>query len=493
MPRAAARAVVPRACDDAGVTDPRIDDALAVLLSDELAPIVELVLCRRDGLTEAHGAPGSVGFEASGPRWTRGEDPLARQDAGAFAPLSDELASIRPCATANHYPFAYDNAAQLFDDPRAPDIAVVHTAAHNWEDRGGHRGEHGSLDVVQSRAPLILSGAGVRSLGTVEAAARMIDVAPTICALLDLPPPRGSQGRALTEYLDPSVRPSRVVAFLWDGTNANVLRAMTEAGELPAVAELLSQGTMLAHGLIASFPSVTLANHTTALTGVHPGRHGVLHNFYFDRAAGRRIVTNAPEVWHLARDEIAADAETLFEVVARTRGDMTAAVNEPVDRGARYATFDALRTGAFDDVAAAMPDPSSVPGSTLEFLERKREYAWSSAADHLAVQQATDLWSGAAGHPRPRLLWVNLILPDAANHLGGPYSDIGHAGLRDTDGRMGQILRAMDDGRDDTAYLLLADHGMEESDPACVGDWKPALARAGLAIRDEGEGFLYLM
>ena len=55
--------------------------------------------------------------------------------------------------------------AQLFDHPCAPDLCVIHTAAHNWEDQGGHRGEHGSLDVVQARAPFILAGRGVQKLG----------------------------------------------------------------------------------------------------------------------------------------------------------------------------------------------------------------------------------------------------------------------------------------------------------------------------------------
>ena len=57
--------------------------------------------------------------------------------------------------------------AQLFDAPSPPDVCVIHTAAHNWEDAGGHRGEHGSLDAVQCRAPFIIGGAGVRALGKV--------------------------------------------------------------------------------------------------------------------------------------------------------------------------------------------------------------------------------------------------------------------------------------------------------------------------------------
>jgi hypothetical protein len=33
---------------------------------------------------------------------------------------------------------------------------------------------------------------------------------------------------------------------------------------------------------------------------------------------------------------------------------------------------------------------------------------------------------------------------------------------------------------------------MVAADPACSGDWDEALAAAGLAVRDEAYGFLYL-
>jgi len=476
------------------------DDALGVLLGDGLADVVDLVLLARGGIVEAHARDGSVGFHGSGRvAWRRGRDPLAQRDPGAFATLDEELVNRRPANHHNHYPYAYDNVAQLFDDPRAPDLAVVHTPAHNWEERGGHRGEHGSPDVVQSRAPLIMAGAGIRRMGRIDRAARMVDVGPTLAVLAGVEPSsageqlRGQQGRVLEEVLDPAERPEHVVAVLCDGTNANVLYAMADAGELPAFAGLMAEGTTFGHGCIASFPSVTLANHTTALTGLHPGAHGVLHNFYFDRRTQRRIVTNAPERWHLARDEIAGSAETVFEAVAARGGrGFTAAVNEPVDRGASSATFDLLRTGAIGlDAFAASPDPA-IPGATQRFADLKREYAFSSIADNLAVRQMRDLWGGSAGNPRPRFQWINLILPDAANHAGGPYSDIGHAGLRDTDRRLGQMLEQLDPTHSRTAVVVLADHGMEESDPDCKGDWDEALAAAGIPFRDEGYGFVYL-
>ena len=140
-----------------------IDRALDILLSDEQASIVDLVLCARDGVVEAHAHDGSVSFTRRGEVTSvKGRNPLERQNASAFSPLDEEMHHVRPTNETNEYPYAYDNAAQLFDDPRAPDLAVVHTPAHNWEERGGHRGEHGSLDLIQSRAPLIVAGKGIK-------------------------------------------------------------------------------------------------------------------------------------------------------------------------------------------------------------------------------------------------------------------------------------------------------------------------------------------
>ena len=470
--------------------------ALEALLGDATKDVVDMVLLARDGECQAHARDGSVGFDAGGPRWVKGRDPIARQDPTMFSPLDDEISGRRPTNERNSYPYAYSSVAQLFANERAPDLAVVHTPAHNWEERGGHRGEHGSLDLVQSRAPLILAGRGVRRLGRIDTHARMVDVAPTLATLAGAAPLTGTvlrrqEGRVLTETLDEQDQPERVVAFLWDGTNANVLHAMADAGELPNVARLMSEGTTFGHGLIASFPSVTLANHTSAITGVHPGTHGILHNAYFDRANGRQIITNAPQTWHLARDEISPDVETIFEALARSGVGPTAAVDEPADRGAGYSTFDFLRRGEVKAVEGALPDPTSIPGATQEFVELKREYAWSSSADTIAVMQAGQLWREEHG-PRPRFIWINLILPDAGNHAGGPYSDIGHAALRDTDRRMGEILDAFDWGGGRTAFALLADHGMEESDPDCKGDFDDALTAAGVRFRDEAYGFVYL-
>jgi predicted AlkP superfamily pyrophosphatase or phosphodiesterase len=107
------------------------------------------------------------------------------------------------------------------------------------------------------------------------------------------------------------------------------------------------------------------------------------------------------------------------------------------------------------------------------------------------------VWSGqylGSDWPLPKFTWCNFSLTDAAFHEGGPHSEIADASIRDTDARLGEILAAVERVGvfDRTAFFLVADHGMEETNPAVQGDWSPALRDAGISFRDEAYGFLYL-
>ena len=109
------------------------------------------------------------------------------------------------------------------------------------------------------------------------------------------------------------------------------------------------------------------------------------------------------------------------------------------------------------------------------------------------MEQFRHLWAEAEGDP-PVFTWVNFTLTDSAFHEGGPYSEMAASAVRDSDARLGRILEAVEQtGKwEDCAFFLVADHGMEESDPAVQGDWDVALTEADVAVRDEGYGFLYL-
>jgi predicted AlkP superfamily pyrophosphatase or phosphodiesterase len=485
-----------------------LDDALTVLLSAELEPIVEMVISSEapEEYT-ARAVDGEVRFRRGDDgtfteTHIAGRNPLGDRATDRFATADDELANLYPHRRANAYPYAYEQVAQVWDHPHAPDLVVLHTAAHHWADQGGHIGEHGSIGAIQARAPFVIAGRGVKRLGMVPRSARLVDVAPTICALLGTAPLDDAgrflacqDGAALLDLLDPTERPHHVIGFLLDGCNPNVLYAMAAAGEAPNVARLKAEGTTFAHGVVSSLPTVTLANHTTAMTGAHPGHHGILHNAWWDRFARRQIVTNDATAWANAMSFLAPGVESIHDAVQRTwPGEFTASINEPADAGAPFSTFDLMRRR----VRSGFPKtPDGLPHATERFVRPFKDYAWYTQVDHHGVLQASGVIGGRildTEYPMPRYLWVNFTLTDSAFHEGGPHSDIARASVRDTDGRIGDVLAAIE-GRgvlDRCAFYLVADHGMETSNPTVTGDWDAALRNAGVDFRDEAYGFVYL-
>jgi phosphonoacetate hydrolase len=480
--------------------------ALAVLLDPALAPIVDIVLSSpsRD-VYEAATADGSVRFRRDHDSFTVdavvGDDPFADQATDRLVGLDAELADPHPPRKRNSYPYAHEQVAQLFDHPAAPDLCVLHTAAHNWEAEGGHRGEHGSLGVVQARAPFVIAGAGARAEGVVPRSGRLVDVAPTICALLGVEARddgtflRGEDGAVLADVLDPATRPRHVVGFLLDGVNPNVLHARAARGDTPNLARLIAGGTSYEHGAIAGMPTVTLANHTSILTGRYPGHHGILHNAWYDRRTGEQIVTNSQATWPWSMQHCLPGVESIHDAVHRTWPTaFTASVNEPCDIGANYSTFDFFRAGTVPPIPETA---DGIPHATERFVRPHKDYAWSTVVDHMGTEQAVGIWSGHyrdVRYPRPTLMWCNFTLTDSAFHIGGPHSEIADASLRDTDARVGEIVSAVEEAgaSDDTAFVVVSDHGMQQTDPTVTGDWDVALRDAGIRFRDEGYGFLYL-
>ncbi len=66
--------------------------------------------------------------------------------------------------------------------------------------------------------------------------------------------------------------------------------------------------------------------------------------------------------------------------------------------------------------------------------------------------------------------------------------------MHDTDARIGEVLAAVERAGvfERTAFFLTADHGMEQSDPTCTGNWADALDVSGITYRDEGYSFIYV-
>jgi predicted AlkP superfamily pyrophosphatase or phosphodiesterase len=331
----------------------------------------------------------------------------------------------------------------------------------------------------------------VTARGLLPVAARVIDVAPTLAWLAGVPLSglADMHGQALVDLLVPT--PGPVVGLLWDGCNSNSLYALAAAGELPNVARLLAQGCALQGGAIAEFPSVTLVNHTCALTGVGPGGHGIVNNAYYDRSDAVQRLTNDARTWHRWSEWLAPGVRTAFERVAGP----TACINEPADSGSSYSTFRLIResgsSGGASDMNALLPDPTADPHTTQDFVGIK-DYAWSSSVDAAGLIQMLEQWASPA--EVPTLTWWNVLLTDTGHHEGGPHSEVAHAAMRDADARLGVFLDHVErmGVLDRTTFLLTSDHGSEGADPDCLGDWTAPLQAAGVRFRDEAVGFLYL-
>ena len=472
------------------------DEAVRVLRGDALAHVVDLV-CWRDG-DHLHVADhrGHARAPSAAPHRPvevlDGRDPVEQQDPSVLA--------------TDVYPYAWERLAGLLageEVDRVPDLVVVHAGAHHWPERGGHLGEHGSLNAVQSRAPLLLAGAGVDARGVLGRGCRTVDVAATLAHAVGAPTD-GMTGRPLDDLVDPS-RVRHVVGLLWDGAPSGQVLDGAADGSLPALSRLLERGCGLSAGAVAEFPSVTLVNHTSALVGVGPGTHGVVHNAYYDRATGRTTVPNDASTWHRHREWLRPAARTVFERLAEADPHaVSVCVNDPCERGATASTFALVRAareaaaerGEADDGSGsgsfvdALPDPSTDALAEHAAAAANPRYRWASKVDAGGLHQVLGAWADAP----PRLTWWNQVLTDTGGHEGGPGSAIQLAALREADRRLGAFLDHLEarDLLDATTFLLTADHGMEAADPSVTGDWDEALREAGLPFRDEGYGFVYL-
>ncbi len=433
-----------------------------------------------------------------------GRDPIAVDTADRFVGHAHESESLFPHRTDNAYPHARDSIAQFFDGRHAPDLVIGHTSSHHFD---SHFGQHGSLGVTQGRAPFIVAGAGVRHDGFVDRSTRTVNVAPTVAALLGIdahPEGVGPTGErrddALLRRQDGDVetavltgeRAEHVVVFLLDGCNANLLHDVIESGEAPHLAELVARGTAYRHGMIASLPTATLANHTTEVTGAHPGHSGVLHNTWFDRGVDRVPDLLAMDQMFVAMQHLDPKVETLYQAVERCRpGAFTTATFEFCDTGASFSSFGLLRSG---DIPS-MPDVESLPHVDLAAAAASQQYRFMSAIDHTSATQTVEAWQQRDGNALPVLSWCALALTDEAGHESGPHGVAARAAVRDSDGRIGDVMAAVEaaGALDTTAVIVIADHGMEQNDPENTGSWAEALTSAGIALRDVGDGLIYLL
>jgi hypothetical protein len=427
-----------------------------------------------------------------------GENPIARQDPRALRTLAEEKAAAeasgfeaddpaRRFVRAEHqsYPFAYERIAQLFDSPNAPDLAL---SSNDWC-LGLQPGQHGALHVRQARAPLWLSGPGVRRGGH-DAAVREVDVAPTVLAALGFPlidgrdatgrtsAERGvapdvllarQDGRVIDEVLDPNgPRPRYLYVLLLDGLHPTALEELlaTHPERYPNLLSLRERAAVLENGSIVNFPSITWPSHTALGTGAWCGHHDVVNPSYFLREK-REMVSPQGQQTHTA-GFASREVESLYEAFARVRGDdcLTAAIHAPFGRGADHAVLEGRNLGdkaRLRSLTARLREDES-PRWTVDGHEGA---ARESMLDSRGVAQVTDLFERDDVRS-PDFVYHELIITDGVGHEYGPHSEGLADALAESDVRIGRVLDLLASaGRlEETLFVITADHGMAPQDPS---------------------------
>lgn len=145
--------------------------------------------------TDARYAPWPGGFSEAGAALVAGDADLVVLLLGA-----PDAAGHRYGGNSPEYRAAIETAdralARVLGRVDLSLDAIVLTSDHGHTARGGH----GGLEPEVVSVPLIAAGAGVDGAGA-PLDARLIDVAPTVAALLGIPAPGHGLGRTLTEVL----------------------------------------------------------------------------------------------------------------------------------------------------------------------------------------------------------------------------------------------------------------------------------------------------
>ena len=444
-----------------------------------------------------------------------------------------------------HYPFAMERIAQNFDDPRAGDFMLVPAS---WSTGGFST--HGNLGSLQSRAPLVMMGPGIRSAADVDGddalynvdelgdgdetllideAVRQVDIAPTVAAALGVEQTTGvgpdlrisdevylrwQDGRVLEEvFTDDAIDAieqgepvaERAVVIINDGlTNTELLfQVLSEEDDFGVdfYREMFRSGLAFEYGSISNFPSNTFPGHNTVGSGVWAGHHGVVDNRFWDReeaVAGTPIgdLFETEELFGSAHQNL--PVETLYEAVERSFGTLddgvfTASINEPSTRGADFASLEYREEpGGFE--LSSDSDEIQVGDQTFEMPPATVD-DYTGVMDNISMQMITELFQDHVergedeGLPIPAFTYMNMASTDTYGHQYGPHGDFERYDvISATNERMMPLLEMFEklEIDDSTLVVLTADHGMELQDTSRSSSRGAALNEAGVQARREG-------
>ena len=440
------------------------------------------------------------------------DDP--RRDPGALATLAGEtgaasravdetavagVAVVRPFLPPERvtYPYPYERLAAALDDADAGDLLVSTTPSGETSVRGNH----GALDVTQSRATLVVSGRGARRTpldpdDERALAIKHVDVAPTVAHVLGVPahvagrllnggdaaanpaadPPllARQDGKVLHALLEPRVNTFVVVVdgLIPESLTAALTPHLCNLIECPGAAapDPTARATVYTAAR-AVMVTQTNANHTAMLTGAYGDTNGIFANAFFDRARGEERALDRPELLRV---------DTLFDMLRREAPHLTTAavLGKEKLRQLYDCTQDATGACLADDPN----NPEAVPVTHVrpDFL-RGAATAPAPGSDDCPAEPASG--SGVAlddcvmsiaielsATEDPDFTFVNLGNVDGVQHVSGPNSPAATAALAVADQQIGRLVAYLKESGKwrDAVLIVTADHSFSWQGPSAT-------------------------
>lgn len=197
------------------------------------------------------------------------------------------------------------------------------------------------------------------------------------------------------------------------------------------VLEQFGREGVRAEALIPAFPSLTFPNHYSIVTGLRPGRHGIVDNNFADPEHGAFTMQSKEPHWW--------GGVPLWSLAER--------------HGVRTAAF--FWPGSEAEIAGQRPREYRPFEDTLPHGER--------------IRQVID-WFRRPEALRPRLVTLYFSSVDHAGHDGGPGSAETRAAVREIDAEIGQLLAGLRATGTPVNVFIVSDHGMLETpEPVSIG------------------------
>ena len=250
----------------------------------------------------------------------------------------------------------------------------------------------------------------------------------------------------------------RVAVIGLDGTPASYLRARIDAGELPALAALARQGSLV--DAWAPLPPISSVSWASASTGVNPGRHGVFG-----------FVERKPESWELTFTNVHTIAEPQVWELAGRAGMRSVVVNIPGTYPAQ--PQDGILVSGF---VSPVLEKSVQPPELIGFLEARGYLIDVDLA--LGHRDLDAFWDQLVAHHTARtrvlvdllereqcdLYYVAFTGTDRLHHFlweqmergEAPWAACFHEYYDRVDASVGELVRRLPD---DCRLILLSDHG----------------------------------